>query len=91
MKNMREKSIDEKWEDRELGASEEFVRVVSSERQKAIEKGLGLQMISIRFQKTVIDELKVLAREAGIGYQPYIRRLVTEHVHRHKKRKSAHG
>lgn len=59
---------------------EYYTRKVPMHREKKIENDLGLQMISIRLQKVLIDELKQLAFEAGIGYQPYIRQLLTRHV-----------
>jgi predicted DNA binding CopG/RHH family protein len=46
---------------------------------------LGLQSISIRLQKELIEDLKLLAKEMGIGYQPYIRQLLTQHVREKKK------
>ena len=91
MKDMHKKFQEEAWERGELGASEAFVCRVSSEREKAIEEGLGLQMISIRIQKDLIDDLKTLAHEAGIGYQPYIRQLLTHHVNSKKKRDGTYG
>jgi hypothetical protein len=60
------------WEDRELGATKAYVRKVSLQRERLVDEGLGLQMISLRLQKDLIDALKQLAQEEGIGYQPYI-------------------
>ncbi|TAK71986.1 MAG: hypothetical protein EPO11_10660 [Gammaproteobacteria bacterium] len=91
MKNTRKKYTEEAWERGELGVSESHVRKVSKEREKAIDEHLGLQMISLRLQKNLIKELKKLAHQAGIGYQPYIRQLLTQHVHGKKKRSSTYG
>jgi len=82
---------EEAWENRELGASEAHVRKVSSRREKAVDETLGLTMISIRLQKDIINELKQLAHNAGIGYQPYIRQLLTQHVQGKKKRDGTFG
>ena len=38
-------------------------------------------MISLRLQAYLIDGLKHFAREEGVGYQPYIRQLLTRHIH----------
>lgn len=77
MKNLHK---DQAWDNRELGASEKHVRKASPEREKALDQRLGLQTISIRLQKGLIDNLKKLAEQDGIGYQPYIRQLLMRHV-----------
>jgi predicted DNA binding CopG/RHH family protein len=91
MKNIRKRSTEEAWEDGELGTSESHVRKVSKAREMAVDETLCLQMISLRLQKDLIEELKKLAHEAGIGYQPYIRQLLTYHVYGKKKRSGTHG
>ena len=73
------KKVD-KWESRELGASSDHVRVVSSEIEKEIDDALELQPVSIRLQKKLIADLKLLARKEGIGYQPLIRQTLTRFV-----------
>ena len=73
------------WESRKLGATEEFVRKVSAERERAIDKVLGLQPITIRLQKKLVDDLKTLAISHGLGYQPYVRQILTDHVRNNKK------
>ncbi|TWG93563.1 hypothetical protein L599_001200000230 [Luteimonas sp. J16] len=37
---------------------------------------MGLQMISIRLPKALIDDLKYFAEREGLGYQPLIRRIL---------------
>lgn len=39
-----------------------------------------LRMISMRIQTEVVKKLKKIATQKGIGYQPYIRMLLTEHI-----------
>jgi predicted Rossmann fold nucleotide-binding protein DprA/Smf involved in DNA uptake len=46
----------------------------------AVDEALELQPITIRLQKSIVDELKVLAKLQGIGYQPYVRLVLTRHV-----------
>lgn len=83
MKNTHKQvSSEEAWDNRDLGASEEHIRKASPEREKAIDERLGLQTISIRLQKNLIDDLKKLAEEDGIGYQPYVRQVLMRHVRR---------
>lgn len=74
----------ERWDNRELGASEEHLQVLSDEQQnqldKEIDDGLGLQHISIRLNKSLIEQLKQLAQLDGIGYQPLIRQVLTRYA-----------
>lgn len=80
--NEKNDSSSERWDNRELGASEEFVRKSSPEREKKLDDSLELQTISIRLQKLLIENLRGLAEEDGIGYQPYIRQILMRHVRR---------
>lgn len=96
MKNMRktelpeEGSSPEAWDNQELGASEKHVRKSSQERERAVDDSLELQTISIRLQKALIDDLKRLAEDDGIGYQPYIRQVLTRHVRCEKAKRGKH-
>lgn len=85
---MRDKELVNKWENKELGASDEHVKKVSSDDDEAVSSSLGLQTISIRLPKKLIDDLKYLASDDGIGYQPYVRQLLMKHV---RTAKSEHG
>ena len=64
------------WDSGKLGEDEAHVVVSSAEEQKAVDDALGLQMISIRLQKTLLRDLKTIADHHGIGYQPMIRDLL---------------
>lgn len=86
MSDMHKKHSEEAWDNRELGATESFVRKVSPEREKSLDDKLNLQIISIRLQKNLIDDLKEFAEEDGLGYQPYVRQVLTHHI-RNEKRK----
>lgn len=80
-KKLEELSADhERWDNGELGKSAEHVAFLSDEEEKAIDEGLGLQLISIRLSKSLIDQLKGLAKLEGIGYQPLIRHVLTKYA-----------
>ena len=70
----------EQWDNKELGASAEHARPASGEQQQALDDATGLQLISIRMPKLLIEQVKQLARLEGIGYQPYVRKVITQHV-----------
>ena len=51
---------DERWDTGELGREEQFAKSVekSPEQQAALDESLGLQMISIRLPKALIEDFK---------------------------------
>jgi uncharacterized protein (DUF4415 family) len=61
------------WEDGRLGEHVEHARATAPDNARAIDDALGLQMISIRLNKDLIDTFKRLAEYHGIGYQPLMR------------------
>ena len=63
----------EAWEDGRLGNDEQFIQRVSSEVQNSIDDSLGLQAISIRLPKELIEQFKLIAKIHGMGYQPLMR------------------
>lgn len=69
----------EAWEDGTLGADEAHVEV-APDMDRAIDDALGLQPISIRLQRSLLDNLKALAQLNGLGYQPLIRQVLTRFV-----------
>src|SRR5579883_492423 len=90
MKNTRKKFTESQWENRTLGATEKFARKASKKHEEKLDDKLGLQSISIRLQKNLIDDLKEIAKEDGLGYQPYIRQILTQHVRNEIKRPNKH-
>ncbi|WP_217506160.1 hypothetical protein [Vibrio cholerae] len=75
----------ELWESGELGRDEEFVRKAQTSDDSLDEK-LGLQMISIRLQKSLIEDLKDIAELNGIGYQPLMKQILKRFVDAEKKK-----
>ena len=80
MKNTHKTKGKDVWDNRDLGASEKYVRKASPDRERVLDERLGLQTISIRLQKSLISNLKKLAEDDGIGYQPYMRQVLMRHV-----------
>lgn len=73
-KNKRIPGTDEAWDAGDLGADAEHAKRAPAGTSEAIDDALGLQMISIRLPRELIEELKVIARFRGVGgYQPLIR------------------
>lgn len=70
----------ELWETKKLGASAKHAKPASAEDDQALDDDLGLAPISLRLQKDLVAKLKTLAKEEGLGYQTYIRQILTRHV-----------
>lgn len=47
------------------------------EIEEAVEQSLAMQMISLRLPNRLIEDLKLIARNEGLGYQPLMRRVLT--------------
>ncbi len=65
----------EAWEKGLLGQDEAFAEAVKID-DSIIDDSLGLQMISIRLQKSLLEELKMIADIHGLGYQPLIKQVL---------------
>lgn len=61
------------WESGRLGREAEFAKRADEKEEAALDNALGLQMISIRLPRKLIDQLKLIASVNGVGYQPLIR------------------
>lgn len=70
----------EAWESGELGQSLEHTKVVPSKTASEINDALGLQMISIRLDKELIDMFKLLGSKYQMGYQPLMREALKRFV-----------
>ncbi len=69
----RIQSSAEAWESGSLGRSMAHARRAPEEMERNIDDALGLQAISIRIPKAVIETYKMLAKIHGVGYQPLMR------------------
>jgi hypothetical protein len=65
-----------RWESGALGLSPEHATPAPASLDKEVDDALGLQMISIRLPKQLIDDLKLIAGKENLGYQPLIRRVL---------------
>jgi hypothetical protein len=68
------------WENGELGQSLDHAVVAPSKLASEIDEALGLQMISIRLNKDLIDALKLLGVKYEMGYQPLMREALKRFV-----------
>lgn len=68
------------WESGKLGREEQYVRRASRDKEVSLDEALNLQMISIRLQHQLIEDLKFIAKANGVGYQPLIRDILQRFV-----------
>lgn len=78
---------DERWDNGELGRDEEFTQRAEFDQaiEDALNDSLRLRPISIRLDESLIDDLKMVAEQHGLGYQPMIRQLLKRFVVSEKK------
>lgn len=74
------KNSPENWEDGSLGQDKKFTNVVDSTIAEQIDDALGLQMISIRLEKDLINSFKLLGTKYSMGYQPLMREALKRFV-----------
>ena len=73
-------NTDAHWDSKKLGASAAHAEVASSEHLSALNDDLGMQAISIRLPKEMIDAYKLIAAHHGIGYQPLMRDILQRFI-----------
>ena len=78
------KGTSEAWESGELGEDEKFAEKANV-TESDLDEALELQMISIRLQKSLIDDLKNFALIEGLGYQPLMKRILMRWIDGEKK------
>lgn len=79
---MTTKKIDgvaEAWENDQLGADPKHAKRATLDDVE-LDESMDLQMISIRLQKTLLADLKKIARLNGIGYQPLMKQVLKRFV-----------
>ena len=77
---------DDAWDSRALGADPNFAQPVATADEMAIDDALDLQPISIRLQKSLIEDFKLIGGLSGIGYQPLMRQVLRRFADCEKKR-----
>ncbi|MBW8371492.1 MAG: hypothetical protein K0M66_11065 [Thiobacillus sp.] len=79
-------STDEAWDERILGADEAFVKVSEVDIDQEIDAAAGTQLISIRMQKTMIEDLKTIsALNGGMGYQTLMKQILQRFIDGEKR------
>ena len=86
MAKAKKPGTDNAWESGELGENLESAKPASAEMERAVQDALGLQLISIRLPKSVIEDFKVIAQIEGIGYQPLMREALVRYAESESKR-----
>lgn len=77
---------EEAWENGELGQSEAHVKVWDADDDAQIDELVGLQPISIRLEKTLIEDFKMIAAIHGLSYQPLMRQALRRFADGEKRR-----
>ena len=76
---------EEAWNSGALGREEEFVAVAPDDVESIVNEHLDLQPISIRLEKSLIEDFKNIAALHGLGYQPLMRQALRRFAECEKK------
>lgn len=79
-------SSDEAWDSGELGGDAESAQPIRENLEKEIDASLEMHMISIRLQKSLIEDFKAIAQLNAIGYQTLMRQILKRFVECEKKK-----
>lgn len=79
---------DEAWESGQLGRDADYAERLpdDADTEAMIDEALGLQPISIRLEKSLIEDFKLIASLHGLGYQPLMRQALLRFADCEKKR-----
>lgn len=78
---------DEAWDSLQLGDDEAHVKKYEgADVESFIDDALDLQPISIRLQKSLIEDFKAIGSLHGVGYQPLMRQALRRFADAEKKR-----
>lgn len=80
-------ATDDAWDERVLGADEEFVEVADEKLEATADDASGTLLISIRVQKAMVEDFKIIASlNKGIGYQTLMKQIMQRFIDCEKKR-----
>lgn len=85
-KTVKIQASDEAWDSGQLGREEEHAKRLEENIEAKIDEALELQLISLRLQKSLIEDFKQIATLNGIGYQPLMRQVLKRFADAEKKR-----
>lgn len=68
------------WDTGELGRDAQYTVAVDESYDAALDEALGLQSISIRLPKQLINQYKLISHFHGVGYQPLMRDVLQRFV-----------
>ena len=80
MKKVKTYNTADAWETGELGRDIKHARALDKKLGTQIDDALGLQMISIRLEKDLIESYKLLGTKYEMGYQPLMREALKRFV-----------
>lgn len=67
----------EAWDERQLGAEEQYAVAAGTEHDVVVDEALGLKLISIRLPESLIEDFKNIATiNGGMGYQTLMRQVL---------------
>lgn len=80
MKKVTTPNTPEAWENGNFGRDIKYAKTTEKKLGSQIDDALGLQMISIRLEKDLIESYKLLGTKYDMGYQPLMREALKRFV-----------
>lgn len=76
------------WDDGQLGQDEAHAAALPMDAafDARLDEALGLQAISIRLERSLIEDFKLIASAHGLGYQPLMRQALKRFAESEKNR-----
>lgn len=66
----------ENWENRTLGADEQYVLVASPESSDAVDAAMGIQRVTVRITKQLFDKIQSVSSERHMSHRWFIKRAL---------------
>lgn len=76
----------EAWEKGSLGENAKYAKAPSKDFAIEVDDAMGLQSISIRLQKSLIEDFRAIAALNNIGYQTLMRQILQRFADAEKKK-----
>jgi hypothetical protein len=74
--NAIDETITEQWESGALGRDAAYARPADISLETEVDQALAMKLVTMRLPVAMIEALKTIAQNHGIGYQPMIRDLL---------------
>ena len=80
MTTTSKQDVPEAWDDHMVDSDMDYAVAAAPEHEEALDEALGMQSISIRLPRQLIEHYKLIAHVHKVGYQPLMRDVMARWV-----------